>query len=47
MDEKNCEKCGYGWLSRTEEPKACPRCKRRFDYPRVFNEKVMESFANL
>lgn len=28
-----CNKCGYEWASRIEEPKACPRCKRRFDYP--------------
>lgn len=27
-----CKFCGYEWEARAEEPKACPRCKRRFDY---------------
>jgi len=27
-----CDHCGYGWESRVANPKACPRCKRRFDY---------------
>ena len=27
-----CETCKYEWQSRIENPKACPRCKRRFDY---------------
>jgi len=22
-----CEKCGYQWTSRTENPFLCPRCK--------------------
>lgn len=30
---KTCPYCGYEWTSRKEEPKECPRCKRRFDYP--------------
>ena len=30
--KQNCEHCEYVWTSRVEEPKACPRCKRRFDY---------------
>jgi len=29
---KNCEHCAYEWASRVEQPKSCPRCKRRFDY---------------
>jgi len=29
----NCPYCGYTWTPRTEQPKACPRCKRRLDYP--------------
>ena len=28
-----CGKCGYGWIPRVKQPKACPRCKTRFDYP--------------
>jgi len=23
-----CEICRYEWLARTENPKACPKCKR-------------------
>lgn len=30
-----CSKCGYGWISRVKQPKSCPRCKTRFDYPGV------------
>ncbi len=30
----NCPKCQYGWQSRVQEPKACPRCKTRLDYVR-------------
>ncbi|MGC9307943.1 MAG: nucleotidyltransferase [Thermoplasmatota archaeon] len=29
----HCPYCGYRWTPRTEQPKACPRCKRRLDYP--------------
>jgi len=28
-----CIYCLYQWETRTSKPKACPRCKRRFDYP--------------
>ncbi len=28
-----CPHCDYGWEPRKEKPKACPRCKRRLDYP--------------
>lgn len=28
-----CKFCEYDWETRKKEPKACPRCKRRFDYP--------------
>ena len=28
-----CPKCDYEWVSRVAEPKACPRCKTRLDYP--------------
>lgn len=24
--------CKYEWKPRVEEPKACPKCKRRFDW---------------
>ncbi|MDP2749566.1 MAG: hypothetical protein Q8O89_01895 [Nanoarchaeota archaeon] len=27
-----CELCTYEWQPRVDNPKACPRCKRRFDY---------------
>lgn len=26
-------KCGYEWETRVENPKVCPRCKRRLDTP--------------
>ncbi|KYK30918.1 MAG: hypothetical protein AYK23_04320 [Candidatus Proteinoplasmatales archaeon SG8-5] len=29
-----CEHCGYEWEPRKPEPVSCPRCKRRFDYPK-------------
>lgn len=28
-----CKFCGYEWKPRKPNPIACPRCKRRFDYP--------------
>jgi predicted amidophosphoribosyltransferase len=28
-----CRFCGYNWKPRKDQPKSCPRCKRRFDYP--------------
>lgn len=30
-----CRFCGYRWVARQPNPKACPRCKRRFDRPLV------------
>jgi len=27
-----CEFCDYRWSSRVDNPKSCPRCKRRLDY---------------
>ncbi|MBN2566750.1 hypothetical protein JXB02_01535 [Candidatus Woesearchaeota archaeon] len=30
-----CDFCDYTWMTRVKTPKACPRCKRRFDYPAV------------
>ena len=29
-----CQYCNYEWSPRKPDPKACPRCKRRLDYPR-------------
>jgi predicted nucleotidyltransferase len=29
-----CQYCGYEWEPRKPEPVSCPRCKRRFDFPR-------------
>ena len=26
-----CIYCDYDWASRVEQPKECPRCKRRLD----------------
>ncbi len=28
-----CPHCNYEWSPRKDQPKACPRCKRRLDYP--------------
>lgn len=28
MNECECKFCGYTWSARTENPKACPNCKR-------------------
>lgn len=28
-----CSYCDYQYDARTQYPKSCPRCKRRFDYP--------------
>ena len=27
--ECKCNQCGYVWLARVKNPKACPECKRR------------------
>ena len=34
-NKMKCKICEYQWESRIESPKACPRCKRRFDYATV------------
>lgn len=33
--EITCSKCGYKWIPRKEEPKACPRCKSRLDWNNI------------
>ena len=30
-----CKTCEYAWETRIDNPKSCPRCKRRFDYSAV------------
>jgi hypothetical protein len=27
-----CKFCGYSWRNRTDDPKMCPKCKKRLDY---------------
>ncbi len=29
-----CDECNYEWKGYKEKPLSCPRCKRRFDYPK-------------
>lgn len=29
MTKEKCDKCGYVWESRKENPKECPECKSR------------------
>ena len=31
-----CNKCGYKWLSRKENPLCCPRCKS-YDYNKEYD----------
>ena len=28
-NQKKCNKCGYGWKNRKENPKCCPNCMSR------------------
>jgi len=37
-----CEHCEYNWKPRVENPKSCPRCKRRFDYRKVRQDWLEE-----
>jgi len=39
-----CKNCEYEWENRKENPKECPRCKNRLDYPGSKNLKVDKSF---
>jgi len=34
-----CKFCKYEWEPRVKNPKACPKCKRRFDYNIKLGEK--------
>lgn len=38
-----CPYCSYQWKSRTKKPKACPRCKRRLDYPRGREDELSKA----
>ena len=40
-----CQFCGYEWKPRKPKPVACPRCKRRFDYPtkKVIKDVIAEA----
>lgn len=29
IEINKCKKCGYEWIGRIENPKACPECKSR------------------
>jgi len=35
-----CVYCNYKWFGRKKNPKSCPRCKRRFDYPLTIEEEI-------
>lgn len=34
-NNKRCGFCDYEWVSRQDNPKACPKCKRRLDTKKV------------
>jgi len=29
MEKEQCSKCKHTWIPRVENPKECPKCKRR------------------
>ena len=37
MEKKKCNQCGFEWIARLKEPRACPNCKR-YDW----NKKKVE-----
>lgn len=48
MPEKTCisTRCRYTWLSRKQDPKTCPRCKRRQDM--IYKRKnILHKIADL
>lgn len=36
-----CKKCGYEWMSRVKNPKACPYCKQ-YDWDRKSKREEVE-----
>jgi hypothetical protein len=42
-----CEYCNYEWETRKEQPVSCPRCKRRFDYPKDASEDLLAPAKNV
>ncbi len=40
-----CEYCEYDCEPRKSNPKSCPRCKRRFDYPSNTESVATEPIA--
>jgi len=45
MNKSKCKHCEYKWEARVKEPKACPRCKRRFDYIKTLIQLRMNGLA--
>lgn len=45
MKQTKCRHCEYEWEARVKTPKACPRCKRRFDYISTLIQMRMNSLA--
>jgi len=33
LPKQRCRKCGYSWVPKKKDPKLCPRCKCRLDWP--------------
>lgn len=46
-NNKICEFCAYEWITRVDNPKSCPRCKRRFDYKeaRIFLRELGRQYG--
>lgn len=41
MKNNKCQKCGYAWESKVEEPKCCPSCKQyNWRIPNEVNKDV-------
>ena len=37
--KQECKKCGYKWMSKVPEPKACTRCKSyRYNTPNTYGK---------
>jgi len=39
VEEVVCRYCGYAWIPKVKDPKACPRCHRRTDSPYNIREE--------